>query len=120
MSPSERPRQRGRRRRSTHSRLSTTARQRAPVLRVGSPSLEESMVHVSLLPGDLEFLREVVQNQRPSLLPLLDRLGRVPLTVAERTKLRLGIFGATGLTENYEPNAWRLRLETLIDYLEQA
>lgn len=81
------------------------------------------MVHVSLLPGDLEFLREVVQNQRPSLLPLLDRLGRVPLTVAERTKLRLGVadeFGATGLTENYEPNAWRLRLETLIDYLEQA
>jgi hypothetical protein len=66
------------------------------------------------------LLRAVVSKHRPALLPLLDRVGLVPLTDDEREDLRGAVaceLVETGITANAEPNEMGLLLERLIDLL---
>ena len=66
------------------------------------------------------LLRAVVSKHRPTLLPLLDRVGFVPLTDDQREDLREAIaceLVETGMKANAEPNATGLLLERLIDRL---
>jgi len=69
---------------------------------------------------EMKLLKEVVLKHRPSLLPLLDSLGRVSLTTKQREDLRGAIaeeFSQTGLGKNDEPNSRGRLLENLIDRL---
>ena len=73
------------------------------------------------LPKEMaDVLREVVQNQRPDLLTILDSPADFELTEQQRDDLRQAVtdeFCQTGLKENDEPNQRGLLLEEIIDRL---
>lgn len=78
------------------------------------------MPHQQFRQRERQLLYEVIAKQAPHLLPLLGILGRALLNVEQREELRGAIateLSETGLNEDYEPNAYGLRLETLIDSL---
>ncbi|GEM_PF-2466326 len=72
---------------------------------------------------ELNILFQIVSKHQPKLLPLLDRLGVIPLKSEEREILRNILameLSEQGLDENYEPNQWGLTVESLIDKLGEA
>jgi hypothetical protein len=74
----------------------------------------------SLTPQEARLLREVVTTRAPALMPLLQRLGIIPLTGEQRESLRSVIaeeLTASGLRADSEPNSKGLDLERLIDLL---
>jgi hypothetical protein len=67
-----------------------------------------------------ELLRTAVEKHAPSLLPLLDDIGRRLLTVREREELRLSLADElveTGLDEQDEHTPRGLEIEDVIDAL---
>ncbi len=67
-----------------------------------------------------EVLKDVVSKHNPSLLPVIDLIGKAPLTEDMREALReaVGIeLMENGLEENDEPNGRGYMLEDLIDDL---
>jgi hypothetical protein len=69
------------------------------------------------------LLRRTVEQNEPSLLPLVASVGETPLTEADREALRsviLSEFLRCGVDENNEPTAFGLSLEALIDALARC
>lgn len=69
---------------------------------------------------ELNLLKEVVSKHNPSLLPMINSIGQVPLSFEQRESIREAIadeFIETGVGENDEPNDRGLSLESLIDRL---
>lgn len=66
------------------------------------------------------IIRELLLQHKPSLLPILNSIGKEALTVEQRESLReviLDEFLQTGTEEDDEPNERGLMLEQLIDKL---
>src|SRR3954463_8567723 len=73
-----------------------------------------------LIPEDERLLREAIETEQPSLLPLLHKIGTSELTQDEANEMRIAICDhliATGFGPKWKPNARGIRLEALIDYL---
>ncbi len=69
---------------------------------------------------DMQLLRDAIETEAPSLLPLLNKIGTRELTQDESNALRSAIVHhlvSTGFGPQSEPNARGIRLEALIDYL---
>jgi hypothetical protein len=67
-----------------------------------------------------DLLREVINKHDPIFLPVLDRLGSIPLTDVQRERLRSSVaqeLVESGLDENDEPTFRGFQLEELIDVL---
>jgi len=76
------------------------------------------MIALSL--KESKLLKEILVKNAPSLLPVLDSVGLIPLTGEQREEIREAIADEllkTGLSENDEPNERGLLLESLIDRL---
>lgn len=70
--------------------------------------------------AELRSLREIVAARKPSMLPLVDRLGVVPLRIEEREELRdilADELCETGLDLNDEPNARGVLIDRIIGRL---
>jgi len=70
--------------------------------------------------SEIDLIYQVVLKRNPELLPLVALVDHIPLTDEQREDLRgsiLGEFLELGLYEDYEPNAYGLRLSRLINYL---
>lgn len=73
-----------------------------------------------LAPDDAQLLRDAIETEVPSLLPLLDKMGTSEFTQDESNALRSAIVHhlvSTGFGPQGEPNERGIRLEALIDYL---
>ena len=69
---------------------------------------------------EAELLREVVWRREPSLLRLLEVIGRTPLTTVQREALREILADElceTGLRADDEPNERGLKIDDLIGRL---
>jgi hypothetical protein len=68
----------------------------------------------------MALLHQVVELHQPQLAPVLDRVGRVPLTTEDREALRGALADelcASGLNDDDVPNERGLRIEDAIDQL---
>jgi len=68
----------------------------------------------------IKLIKDIISKHDRTLLPIVESIGKSPLTLDERESLREVIsdeFIATGLDENYEPNGRGYMLEGLIDIL---
>ncbi len=86
--------------------------------------IERLLEHVwtsrPLAPDDARLLRDAIETEAPSLLPLLDKIGTFELTQDESNELRSTIghhLMETGFGPRWEPNKRGNRREALIDYL---
>lgn len=78
------------------------------------------MMNARLRPLERQLLSDVVSKWRPELLPLLDVIGHVKLTLEQQEELRQVVameLVDTGLSQDDEPNPRGLLLENLIDRL---
>ncbi|CUU35368.1 MAG: hypothetical protein K6U12_11575 [Armatimonadetes bacterium] len=77
---------------------------------------------LSLSESDIETIRQVIARRAPDLLPLVERLASFPLpslalSDEEAHELSLVLydeFVENGLEENYEPNEYGRKLDTII------
>jgi hypothetical protein len=69
---------------------------------------------------EINLLKDIVSRNNPSLMWIVDSIGKSPLSVDQREELR-GVIATdiiqTGLREDYEPDERGLLLENLIDRL---
>jgi hypothetical protein len=73
-----------------------------------------------LLPEDMYLPREAVEKHRPALLPVLDRLGEVPLTKEQRNELQSGAVLTeflANLDSRHNPNERGWRMDMFFDYV---
>jgi len=69
------------------------------------------------------LLKTVLQKRNPSLVIILDRLGKVPLTSAEREQIQHAIgeeLSASGIDDKGEINHYGLELDDLISLIAQT
>jgi hypothetical protein len=69
---------------------------------------------------DLELLREAVGRHKPSLMSVVDLVGKVALTDGQRENLRMALADdlcSTGLRPDSEPNEHGLKLDAIIGKL---
>jgi len=71
-------------------------------------------------PEELALIRSTIQKRQPNLLPLLDLIGKQPLTEDQREALQnalLDEFLGTGLKDGDEPTEYGRQLDDLIGRL---
>ena len=74
----------------------------------------------ALIVEEIDLIKEILSKHHPSLLPIMDSIGIVPISDEQREELRGAIADElleTALSKDDEPNKRGLLLEHLIDLL---